>query len=308
MSWIPLWRSLVLVLAGVSAACSLLVDVDGLAGGVDPRDAGGSPDGGTLEPPDARADGGADADAEVDAGPGRVTDGLVALFSFREDGGVVVHDTAPGGDQLELVMERAPAPDGDGGVLDVATSGPTIAWTAPGMSVEGRVLIASTVNATKIQSQCAASGEITVEAWAKPASLGQGGPARIVTMSSTGSVPSRNFTLGQDGDHYIFRLRDDGIDGGVVQHSSDGGVALALTQIAVTARANDAMTFWIDGARTSYALPKGKFDFQAFRLALANEIDGFTSERLWRGNYRLVAIYCRALSEAELRQNRQAGP
>ena len=209
---------------------------------------------------------------------------------------------------VELLVERAPAPDGDGGVLDVATSGPTIAWTSPGMSVVGRVLIASTVNASKIQSRCAASGEITVEAWAKPAALDQYGPARIVTMSSTGSVPSRNFTLGQDGDHYIFRLHDDGIDGGLIQHSSDGGVALALTQIAVTARANDAMTFWIDGVRTSYPLPPGKFDFKAYRLALANEIDGFASERLWRGDYRLVAIYCRALSEAELRQNRQVGP
>jgi len=298
------WRSVVLALAALTAACSLLVDTDDLTGEAVSLDAGRSPD--VLTPdtpgaPDARVD--ADASA-----PTRVTDGLVAFLSFREDGGAIVHDTAPDGDHLELFVERAPAPAGDGGVLPVATSGPTIAWTSPGMSVVGRVLIASTMNASKIQSRCAASGEITVEAWVKPAAVAQYGPARIVTMSLTGAVANRNFTLAQDGDHYIFRLRDDGVDGGLIQHPSDGGVGLALTHVAVTARANDAMTFWIDGVRTVHALPPGAFDFQPYRLALANEIDGFASERLWRGDYRLVAIYCRALSEAELLRNRQVGP
>lgn len=227
-------------------------------------------------------------------------------MAFQEDGGTTVHDTAPAGDRLELAVARVPAPDGNGGSLPVATSGPTVAWIAPGMSVVGRVLVASTANASTIESRCNASNEVTVEAWIKPASVSQGGPARIVTMSASGNVPDRNFTLAQDGDHFVFRLRNTGA--GVVEKQSNGGVALALTHVAVTARANGQLTFWINGVPTPHALPAGTFGFRPYRLALANEIDGFTSERLWRGDYRLVAVYCRALSEAELRQNRELGP
>ncbi len=265
-----------------------------------------------VPPPDAATPDGGPApllDAGADAAPlGRVAEGLVAFLAFREDGGTVVHDTAPEGNRLELVVARAPAPDGDGGSLPVATSGPTVSWTAPGMSVVGRVLVASTANAATIESRCNASNEITVEAWIKPASVDQGGPARIVTMSGSGAVPNRDFTLGQSGDHYVFRLRNKDIDAGLVEVPSDGGVALALTHVVVTARANGQLTFWINGAPTTHTLPAGAFGFQPFRLALANEIDGFTAERLWRGDYRLVAVYCRALSEAEVRRNRDLGP
>jgi hypothetical protein len=267
-------------------------------------------DGGqVVAPPDAESpEAGPTPDAATDSGLGRVADGLVAFLAFREDGGTVVHDTAPEGNRLELLVARAPAPDGDGGSLPVATSGPTISWTSPGMSVVGRVVIASTANASAIQSRCNTSNELTVEAWIKPSSVDQDGPARIVTMSYTGTVPNRNFTLAQSGDHFVFRLRNKELDAGIVERPSDGGVALALTHVAVTARANGELTFWVNGTPTTHALPPGGFGFQPFRLALANEIDGFTSERLWRGDYRLVAVYCRALSEAELRRNRELGP
>jgi hypothetical protein len=307
VSWAVACRWVALSLVGLTGACALLVDTDGLSTGDPITGAPGQPDATTALADGAAPDAKADADAGADA-DGRVTNGLVAFFSFTEDAGNVVHDTAPEGDHLELGVERAPAPDGDGGTIPAATSGPTITWTSPGMSVVGRVLIASAVNASTIESRCGASGEITVEAWLEPAKVDQYGPARIVTMSFTGSVPNRNFTLGQDGDHYIFRLRNKDIDAGVVERPSDGGVALALTHVAVTARANGEMTFWIDGARTTHVLPAGAFGFQPFRLALANEIDGFTFERSWRGDYRLVAVYCRALSEAELAHNRALGP
>jgi hypothetical protein len=41
------------------------------------------------------------------------------------------------------------------------------------------------------------------------------------------------------------------------------------------------------------------------RLALANE---FVDVRTWTGDYYLVAIYARALTEAQVRQNFEAGP
>lgn len=73
MSRIPPWRSVVVAPAGLTAACSLLIDTDGLTGGVERLDAGGLPDVVAPGTPDASAD--ADASA-----PSRVTDGLVAFY------------------------------------------------------------------------------------------------------------------------------------------------------------------------------------------------------------------------------------
>ena len=50
-----------------------------------------------------------------------------------------------------------------------------------------------------------AEGELTIEAWLTPAKAQQSGPARIITLSKDSS--QRNFTLGQDGDRFDFRLR-----------------------------------------------------------------------------------------------------
>ncbi len=52
---------------------------------------------------------------------------------------------------------------------------------------------------------CRKSNQLTVEAVIHPDRLDQSGPARIVTFSS--SAYSRNFTLGQERDKLIFRLR-----------------------------------------------------------------------------------------------------
>lgn len=289
-----------LALFGCASAFGVQEDADSGSPPVPSADATRD-DAGAIPPPPPR-------DAGVDGALGRVTDGLVAFFGFREDAGTIVHDTAPEGGRLELVVARAPAPDGDGGVLPVPTSGPTVAWTSPGMSVVGRVVVASAQNASLIESRCNTTNELTVEAWIKPSSVTQGGPARIVTMSHTGVVRNRNFTLGQAGDSYVFRIRNEELDAGIVEVRSDGGAGLALTHVAVVVRANGSLTFWIDGTPTTSRLPAGAFSFQPFRLGLANEIDGFDAERLWRGDYRLVAIYCRALSEAEVRRNRELGP
>ena len=121
-------------------------------------------------------------------------------------------------------------------------------------------------------------------------------------------TPPMRFTLGQEGDHYVFRLRNDVVADGYVERPSKGGATLELSHVVVTARANETMNFWVNGVRTSHALPAGGFGFQQFRLALANEIDGFASERHWEGDYLLVAVYCRVLTEAEISRNREVGP
>jgi hypothetical protein len=299
-------RAWILIAAssGLATACSLLVDTSDLAG--EPVNDGGGLEASDVASPalDGPPPDGPAADAPSEAGITRVSDGLVALFLFRETEGTVVHDVAPGGDDLELSVTRAPAPDNDGGVRDAATSGPTISWMNPGMQVEGRVLISAPA-APAIRSRCNASGEITVEAWIRPLNTTQAGPVRIVTMSNTGFVPARNFTLGQQAGNYIFRLRT---NGSVTEYPSSGGVRTTLTHVVVTARRDQEVTFSIDGVRNVAPIAPGAIDFIDYPFALANENEGFTIDRLWRGDYRLVAVYCRALSEAEIARNRSVGP
>ncbi|NJN05353.1 MAG: LamG domain-containing protein [Rhodobacteraceae bacterium] len=73
------------------------------------------------------------------------------------------------------------------------------------MEITGNSQLQATQPPVRLIESIRRSGELTIEAWIKPSSLDQKGPARIVTLSANGS--QRNFTLGQDGDRYDIRLR-----------------------------------------------------------------------------------------------------
>lgn len=63
----------------------------------------------------------------------------------------------------------------------------------------------SAAAADRIVQGLGRSGELTLEAWVKPANTTQAGPARIVTLSADPS--RRNFTLGQAADDFEVRFR-----------------------------------------------------------------------------------------------------
>lgn len=287
------------------SACSVLVDTSGLSDGSGPAP---DPDGSTFEAA-AQSEGGADGCAScVDAGKdsGRVGDGLLALYTFDENTGLVVSGTsgAPG---LRIQSVAPPPAEPDAAPVDpddVIPSGDDpsqlVTWTPGVLAVRGHVIVKTDSFPTSIQNRCATSGELTVEAWVRPHDTLQGGPARIVSMSQTSDINQRNFTLAQQGTSWVFRMRT----GGVVNERSVPGATTNLTHVVVTARTSGELTFTIDGVATRADVPPGPFDFAAFHLLLANEID---APRLWRGEYHLVAIYDRALSPAEIAKNRAAG-
>ena len=74
-----------------------------------------------------------------------------------------------------------------------------------GLRVESPTRIASTAAAAKVVQAIGRSGELTLEAWVKPANTTQAGPARIVTFSADPS--RRNFTLGQAAGDFEVRFR-----------------------------------------------------------------------------------------------------
>src|SRR5690606_33645469 len=159
-----------------------------------------------------------------------VNDGLVVLYEFDAlNEGAIIEDESGISPALDLKA-------GDGlimqevGHLDI---------------IEG-TLLATEGSAEKVTSSCVESDELTLEAWVKPANQSQGGPARVVTLSVDSQ--NRNFTLGQEEDMWIARVRSTGSDknGKPMVVSSPGDAAPLLTHVVVTVEA-ERRRMYVDG-------------------------------------------------------------
>ena len=76
------------------------------------------------------------------------------------------------------------------------------------MYIDGRLIASKAVPATparRVSQAVRRSGELTVEAWIRPANVTQAGPARNVTCSADPS--RRNVTLGQEAGDFEMRFR-----------------------------------------------------------------------------------------------------
>ncbi len=240
-----------------------------------------------------------------DGGTGqRVTDGVIALWDFEEGSGTVVNDRV--------------------GALDLEITEPAdVNWEPGNLILLDQTVLRSAGLATDLRAALVASGEMTIEAWILPDSTEPpgAGPARIVAMS-TGQVEG-NFALGQGragegepGDNYSLRLLSDdpgvGADGLPGYDTPAGSVNLALTHLVATRASDNRVAIYIDGTQVDSGVRGGTFsNWVEAPLTLGNHgglIDEPAAHRSWLGTYYLVAIYDRALSQTEVRQNFGAGP
>jgi hypothetical protein len=220
----------------------------------------------------------------------RVTDGLQVLYTFEEGSGTVVGDVS-----------------GVGTPLNLSVSVPSATWiSGGGLAISSPTTVASAARATKVIEASRATNEIAIEAWVKPANTAQDGPARIVTLSA--DPHNRNFTLGQDEDTYDVRLRTTTTDenGRPSLAAPDGSLSTGLTHVVYTRDASGTAKIYVDGVERASATVGGDFSNwdETYHLALANELTG---DRPWVGEFHLVAIFDRALSQAEVIQNFGAG-
>lgn len=221
----------------------------------------------------------------------RVLDGLIARYDLEEGAGSVVHDVSGFGEPLDLTIANLAS----------------VAWTEGGISIVSPTIIASAVAGTKIFDAVSATQEITVEAWIRPASLNQNGPARVVTLSA--DPGARNFTLGQQFGTYEARLRTTttGANGANPALTSPEVAATdKLVQIVYTRNSAGIATFFVDAVAVESSLIGGDLSTwnPAYRFALANEL---TLDRPWFGDVHDVAIYNRALESSEVLTNFLAG-
>ncbi len=267
----------------------------GYAGGVAPSGggtgggAGPGGGGGVGEGLGGTAAGGFAGSAGGSPRPDRVRRGLQVLYTFDEGTGDTVHDVSGVGAPVDLT------------ILDTAVT----TWLPGALQFTGNGIAESAVAATKIASACVASNELSIEVWHAPADLNQGGPAILVTMSA--GVSERNFALAQNGSVWDVRVRMDDTDSNGSPSVTAWHSSTELTHLTYTVDADGEVTIYVDGVANNPVPRSGRLQSwdASYRLALANEM---TRNRYWRGEQHLVAVYCVALTAAEVATNFAAGP
>ncbi|MDF1837550.1 MAG: hypothetical protein P1V35_06770 [Planctomycetota bacterium] len=235
----------------------------------------------------------------VNLAPGsnnRIVDGLIAEYRFEEGSGTVVHDSSGLSPAMDLNIQDASA----------------VSWQPSGLTISSPTLLSTPGAATRLSQSIRQSGELTVEAWIRPANLNQDGPARLVGISNGPSV--RNFTLaqglwaGQPKDTFNMRLRSTStdLDGMPLITTQAGSASLGMQHLAFTRRASGETHIYVNGSLVEEGQTSGdtsNWD-SSFRLAVANEIG---AARPWQGEFFLLAMYDRALTGLEVQRNMAAG-
>ena len=218
------------------------------------------------------------------------TTDVVALYNFNEGIGNTVYDVSGFNAPLNLTIAN--------------TSNAT--WlSGGGLDVHSATIIESATAATKITSACQATNEITIEAWVRPDNLTQGGPARIATLSQ--NTGNRNFTLGQEGNDYIGRLRTSTTNNnGMPNLVAHDDVQTSLQHVVFTRDDNSNTRMYVNGVLVHGGTRTGNFSNwnSSYKFALANEL---TNDRAWKGTFYRVAVYNRALNSSQVSQNYFAG-
>ena len=225
----------------------------------------------------------------------RSTVGLQALWDFADGTGTVIRDVSGVGTPLDLHISNASR----------------ITW-GTGLTLNQEVQIASHEPASKITQAIATSNAYTIEAWIRPRDLTQYGPARIAGISS--GPNTRNVTLGQGfgefqtGDKLDLRTRSTGTSvNGTPSVQSATGLNLSLNHVVATRNADGTATMWVNGTLIASGVVPGDLSNwdMTMPFVLANEYGG---GRAWLGEYRLVAVYDRALTDVEIASQYQHGP
>ena len=219
----------------------------------------------------------------------RVTDCLVALYTFDEGSGNTVHDTSGFGAPLDLT---------------IASPG-NVTWGTASLTINSGTTISSGVNATKVIDEIKAKNGVSFEVWLQPSVASQSGAPRIMTISANDTT--RNATLVHNGLKLQSRIRNTGTDlKGQPYFSTSSLFSADLIHLVVTRTSAGHERVYVNTLVKSARQVAGSLsNWSPFPMAIASEASG---GRHWQGTMELAAVYCKALSEAEVQQNFDAGP
>lgn len=231
-------------------------------------------------------------DGIVASSGGRFESDTIALYQFKTGNGNIAYDTSGVSPAANLSL------NGD------------IEWLGSGGLIfnNGRAQ-ASTANSKKLHNLITATGEFSLEAWLTPANVTQEGPARIVSYSAGDT--ERNFTLGQSQYNYDFMLRNQAtsLNGEPALSTSDADETLqsTLQHVVLTYNATEGRKIYVNGKLIEVVdqeiAPLASWD-DSFALILGQEA---SNNHVWQGNIRLLALYNKAMTEAQIQQNFDVG-
>jgi hypothetical protein len=145
---------------------------------------------------------------------------------------------------------------------------------------------------------CKASHQWSLVAEIESLDLKQGGPARIVSFSENSTL--RNFSLCQEGDHLVLRLRTTktGTNGNNPQVKLGKIEAGKAVHVAVSYQPG-VLLFAMDGKTLPVQQIEGDFsNWQPYQLLLGNE---WKDDRAWKGSIRSFSLHSKALTEQQIR-------
>ena len=228
----------------------------------------------------------------VASGGNRYDKAAIALYQFKTGTGTVAYDTSG--------VEPA---------LNLTFSG-SITWVGGwGVDIRGGKAQGTTAASRKLHDLIKATGEYTVEGWVAPANVVQE-DAFIIGYS--GGTTVRNFTLGQTMYNYDFlnRATTTGANGTPAHTTPAAAEVLQATlqHVVATYDPVNGRRIYVNGVLATQpdpVTPGLLTDWNdTFALVLGNEV---SNDRPWQGVVRMVAIHNRALTQAQIQQNFEAG-
>ncbi len=231
-------------------------------------------------------------DGTVASGGNRFDNAAIALYEFKTGTGTVAYDTSGVEPALNLTLSGAATWVGG--------------W---GIDLRGGKAQGTTASSRKLHDLIRATGEYSIEAWVAPANVVQ---EMAYIVSYSGGTTARNFTLGQTMYNYDYFNRATTTDGNgepaLSTPSADEVLQATLQHVVATYSAVDGRRIYVNGVLTTAAdpTPAGLFtDWNdTFALVLGNEV---SNDRTWQGVIRMAVVHNRALSEAQITQNFDAG-
>jgi hypothetical protein len=236
----------------------------------------------------------------IASGGNRYEASLVALYEFKDgqDCGVSIAGNC----------SIANDTSGVDPAMNLTLSGNVQWFGGWGLNFAGGKAQASTASSAKLKTMINATGEYSIEAWVAPGNVVQE-DMRIVSYSA--GTTRRNFNLGQTMYNYDFFNRDsNSSENGDPQLSTpdaDEVLQATLQHVVATFHPTEGRKIYVNGElRAQDNSPGGTLgDWNdTYAFVLGNEV---SNDRDWLGVLRLVAVYNRALTAAQITQNFEAG-
>ncbi len=193
--------------------------------------------------------------------------------------------------------------------MDLTLSGNVQWFGGWGLNFAGGKAQASTGSSAKLKNLILSTGEYSIEAWVAPGNVVQE-DMRIVSYSA--SLTNRNFNLGQTMYNYDFfnRTNLSNANGDPQLSTPDADEVLQATLQHVVATFHPVMgrKIYVNGKLVAQIDPATSETITSwdtsYAFVLGNEV---SNNRMWNGVIRLAAVHNRALTEAQIRQNFDAG-